>query len=60
MTLPEVDPGLAISGVFEVEPCRLNYLIEKLPLPPEDVRPMLASPEGAICDAAVELLSARA
>jgi arylformamidase len=40
MTLPEVDAGLAISGVFDVEPCRLNYLNEKLQLRAEDVGPM--------------------
>jgi arylformamidase len=32
MRWPQVDAGLAISGVFEVEPCRLNYLNEKLRL----------------------------
>jgi arylformamidase len=36
MTLPEVDAGLSISGVFDVEPCRLNYLNEKLRLTPEE------------------------
>lgn len=30
MPLPEVDAGLSISGVFDVEPCRLNYLNDKL------------------------------
>jgi arylformamidase len=38
MPLPEVDAGLAISGVFDVEPCRLNYLNEKLQLRAQDVR----------------------
>lgn len=28
--LDEVDAGLAISGIYDVEPCRLNYLNEKL------------------------------
>lgn len=32
MTLDEVDAGFAISGVFDIEPCRLNYLNEKLRL----------------------------
>jgi arylformamidase len=36
MTLPEVDAGLSISGIFDVEPCRLNYLNEKLRLTPEE------------------------
>jgi dipeptidyl aminopeptidase/acylaminoacyl peptidase len=30
LPLDEVDAGLAISGVYDVEPCRLNYLNEKL------------------------------
>lgn len=30
LALPEVDAGLSISGVFDVEPCRLNYLNDKL------------------------------
>jgi arylformamidase len=30
LRLPEVDAGLSISGVFDVEPCRLNYLNDKL------------------------------
>jgi acetyl esterase/lipase len=30
--LDEVDAGLAISGIYDVEPCRLNYLNEKLHL----------------------------
>jgi arylformamidase len=32
MPLDEVDGGLAISGIFDVEPCRHNYLNEKLRL----------------------------
>lgn len=32
LDMPEVDAGLPISGVFDVEPCRLNYLNEKLNL----------------------------
>jgi arylformamidase len=32
MDLPEVDAGLAISGIFDVEACRLNYLNDKLRL----------------------------
>jgi arylformamidase len=30
--LDEIDAGLAISGIYDVEPCRLNYLNEKLGL----------------------------
>ena len=30
MALPEADAGLAISGIYDIEPCRLNYLNEKL------------------------------
>jgi acetyl esterase/lipase len=32
LDLPEVDAGLAISGIYDVEPCRLNYLNDKLRL----------------------------
>ncbi len=37
MGLPEVDAGIAISGIFDLEPCRLNYLNDKLRLTPGDV-----------------------
>jgi acetyl esterase/lipase len=30
LPLDEVDAGLAISGIYDVGPCRLNYLNEKL------------------------------
>ncbi len=30
MTLPEVDAGLAISGIYDLEPCRLNNLNDAL------------------------------
>ena len=30
MTLGEADAGLAISGIYDIEPCRLNYLNDKL------------------------------
>jgi acetyl esterase/lipase len=29
MTLPEADAGLAISGIYDIEPCRLNYINDK-------------------------------
>ena len=32
LALDEVDAGLAISGIYDVEPCWLNYLNEKLNL----------------------------
>lgn len=32
LPLDEVDAGLAISGIYDVEPCRLNYLNDKLRL----------------------------
>lgn len=38
MALPEADAGLAISGVFDIEPCRLNYLNEKLKLTADEVQ----------------------
>ena len=37
MALPEVDAGLAISGIFELEPIRLGVLNEKLRLTERDV-----------------------
>jgi arylformamidase len=40
MGLDGVDAGLAISGVFDVEPCRLNYLNEKLRLSAEEAAAM--------------------
>jgi arylformamidase len=32
LALDEVDAGLAISGIYDVEPCRLNYLNDNLRL----------------------------
>jgi arylformamidase len=32
MALPDADGGLAISGIYDLEPCRLNYLNDKLRL----------------------------
>jgi arylformamidase len=40
MAMPEVDGGLAISGIFDVEPCRLNYLNDKLRLSVEEAQAM--------------------
>jgi arylformamidase len=37
VALGEADAGLAISGVFDIEPCRLNYLNEKLNLTADEV-----------------------
>lgn len=37
MTLDEVDAGFPISGVFDIEPCRLNYLNDKLHLTEREV-----------------------
>jgi acetyl esterase/lipase len=36
MALGEADAGLAISGIFDIEPCRLNYLNEKLNITPAE------------------------
>jgi arylformamidase len=36
LDLPEVDAGLSISGIFDVEACRLNYLNDKLRLSAEE------------------------
>ena len=38
--MDEVDAGLAISGIYDVEPCRLNYLNEKLNLSPAEAEAM--------------------
>jgi arylformamidase len=40
MPLDEVDAGLAISGIFDVEPCRHNYLNEKLRLTADEAGAM--------------------
>lgn len=40
MGMAEVDAGLSISGIFDVEPCRLNYLNEKLRLSAEEAAAM--------------------
>jgi arylformamidase len=36
MTLAEADAGLAISGIFDIEPCRLNYLNDALKMTMEE------------------------
>ncbi len=54
MGLPEVDAGLAVSGLFDLEPCRLNYLNEKLKLTEAEARRM--SPINAIPDRAGPLV----
>ena len=38
LPLDEVDAGLAISGIYDVEPCRLNYLNEKLKLTADEAK----------------------
>lgn len=40
LAMDEVDAGLAISGIYDVEPCRLNYLNEKLRLTVEEAAAM--------------------
>lgn len=48
MPLEEVDAGLAISGIFDVEPCRHNYLNDKLNLSAAEaaaMSPILHLPE---------------
>lgn len=37
MSLDEVDAGFALSGVYDIEPCQLNYLNEKLNLTDKEV-----------------------
>lgn len=49
--LSEVDAGLAISGIFDVEPCRLNYLNDALHLSAEEaaaMSPIAALPQRAV------------
>ena len=36
LAMDEVDAGLAISGIYDVEPCRLNYLNDRLRLSAEE------------------------
>lgn len=36
LAMDEVDAGLAISGIYDVEPCRLNYLNDNLRLTAEE------------------------
>lgn len=36
--MAEVDAGLSISGIFDVEPCRLNYLNDKLGLDADEAK----------------------
>ncbi len=38
MSWPEIDAGLSISGIFDLEPIRLGVLNEKLRLTPEEAR----------------------
>lgn len=40
MDAPGVVGGLAISGIYDLEPVRLSYLNDKLALTPDDVRPL--------------------
>ena len=50
MDEPQVAGGLAVSGLFDLEPIRLCYLNEKLGLDAEDARrnsPLLNLPERA-------------
>lgn len=36
MALADADAGLAISGLYELEPCQLNYVNDKLKLTPDE------------------------
>ena len=40
MDAPGVVGGLAISGIYDLEPVRLSYLNDKLALTPDDVKPL--------------------
>jgi arylformamidase len=40
MAMPEVDAGLAISGIYDLEPCRLNNLNEALRMSAEEAAAM--------------------
>jgi arylformamidase len=48
LAMDEVDAGLAISGIYDVEPCRLNYLNDKLHLTADEaarISPILHLPK---------------
>ncbi len=53
---PAVRGGLAISGLFDLEPIRLSYLNDKLRLDPDEARRL--SPLLALADAASPLIVA--
>jgi hypothetical protein len=62
MALREADAGMAISGIFDLEPCRLNYLNEKLNLTVEEQETLsplrqipLSSPPLVIASGTCEL-----
>jgi arylformamidase len=40
MGMSEVDAGFAVSGIFDVEPCRLNYVNDKLNLTAAEAQAM--------------------
>src|SRR5215813_9387975 len=54
MTLPVVRGGIAISGIYDLEPIRLNYLNEKLGLDREEAE--RNSPQSHIPSTAAELV----
>ena len=50
MALADVDGGLAISGIYDIEPCRLNYLNDKLNMTLDEqdaLSPIRQLPTGA-------------
>ena len=47
MAWPEVDAGLAISGVFDLEPIRYTELDDRLHLTDAEIEALLADPAGA-------------
>ncbi len=50
LAMDEVDAGLAISGIYDVEPCRLNYLNDNLRLTAAQARkPVDPSPAEEEC-----------
>ena len=53
---PAIRGGLAISGIFDLEPIRLSYLNEKLRLDPADVAPL--SPCASLCPSSAPLIVA--
>lgn len=56
MALADADAGLAVSGLYELKPCRLNYVNDKLKLTPDEQ--LALSPIGILPAASPPLVIA--